>query len=59
MNFNLIKSKIAGLTYLSLVSRLINLLKDLEKESKPAGFWHPLILLKWSIEFAGTKSLTK
>lgn len=55
MNFDIIKSKIAGLTYISLVSRLINILKDLEKEKRPVGFWRPLILLKWSIEFAETK----
>jgi hypothetical protein len=54
MHSNSIIRKIEALTYISLVSRLLNILKDMEKQDGPSRFWHPLILLKWSIEFAET-----
>ena len=59
MHFNSIKRKIEGLSYISLVSRLLNILKDMEQQNKPNAFWHPLVLLKWSIEFAEKRPAAK
>ncbi|MDO7850397.1 hypothetical protein [Hymenobacter convexus] len=55
MEFNPIRNKIRQFTYESLVNELLAILKLQERDTRPSAFWHPLILLKWAMEFAECK----
>lgn len=53
MDFKQIRNKLRKFTYESLVIHLLTILKEQENIiSKPSPFWHPLLLLKWTLEFA-------
>ncbi len=53
MDFKPIRNKIRKFTYESLVIHLLTILKEQENiKSKPSPFWHALLLLKWTLEFA-------
>lgn len=54
MDFKPIRNKLRKFSFESLTVHLLTILKEQEKEtSRPSPFWHPLILLKWTLEFAG------
>lgn len=55
MDFKPIRNKIKSFSYDSLAILLLNSLKYLEKQDNLTAFWHPLLLLKWTIEFAEDK----
>jgi hypothetical protein len=55
MEFNTIRNKIRTFTYDSLASLLLQLLKNQEASERVSPIWHPLVLLKWTLEFAGQK----
>jgi hypothetical protein len=55
LEFNAIRNKIQKFSYESLTGEIISLLSILEESKNPQNFWHPLTLLKWSLEFAGEK----
>ncbi len=56
MNYKPIRNKIATFSYESLVGLLFNILKTQEADnSRPHAFWHPLLLLRWAMEFSGSK----
>jgi len=60
MNYKPIRNKIASFSYDSLVKLLFEVLKRQEgNQSAPSAFWHPLLLLRWSMEFAGEKYPSK
>jgi hypothetical protein len=52
MDFKPIRNKLRKFTFDSLCQQLLNILKDAENSHKPIAFWQPLLLLKWSLEFA-------
>jgi hypothetical protein len=53
MDFKPIRNKIRKFSYDSLVEHLLTLLRKFQAESTPQPFWHPLVILKWTLEFAG------
>jgi hypothetical protein len=55
MEFNAIRNKIRTFNADSLISLLLHLLKNQEALEKFTPIWHPLVLLKWTLEFAGQK----
>lgn len=56
MDYKMIRNKIASLSYDSLVQLLFEILKQQEADRfGPSPFWHPLLLLRWAMEFAETK----
>lgn len=55
MEFNPIRNQIRQFTYASLSNELLSLLKHQEQQPQFTAFWHPLVLLKWAMEFAEQK----
>src|SRR5690606_15179994 len=53
MNFKPIRNSIRRFSYQSLTVHLLQILKDQESREGLQPFWHPLILLKWTLEFSG------
>lgn len=52
MDFKPIRNKIRKHTFDSLVFHILELLRIYEESPNPSPFWHPLLLLKWTLEFA-------
>ena len=60
MDYKAIRNKITSFSYESMVALLFEVLKRQEADlSGPSPFWHPLLLLRWSMEFAGQKYPSK
>lgn len=52
-DFKPIRNKIRNYSYDSLTIHLLDILKEQERNEGPTPFWHALLLLKWTLEFAG------
>lgn len=61
MSYKPIRNKIGGFTLDSLVYQLRLILSDMDcsHEWKKYAFWHSLLLLKWTLEFAGRRRKLK
>ncbi|TDQ27923.1 hypothetical protein [Tenacibaculum caenipelagi] len=59
MDFKPIRNKLRNLTLDSVTNELLIILKEFEKGEKKHRFWHPLILLKWNLEFSDKKLKAK
>jgi hypothetical protein len=55
MDYKPFRNKIRSFTYDSLTTLLLQSLNSLEKREGLTPFWHPLIILKWTLEFAEDK----
>ncbi|CAM1345096.1 hypothetical protein [Tenacibaculum amylolyticum] len=59
MDFKPIRNKLRTFTLDSVTNELLILLKEFEKSKRKHRFWHPLILLKWNLEFSDKKYKAK
>ena len=59
MKFEDIEEKISFFSYNSLAFYLIRILKNCEQQPEFRPFWQLLILLKWTLEFAETRTPTQ
>jgi hypothetical protein len=53
MDFKPIRNKLRKYSYESLVEEILTLLHFYENQASPVPYWHPLLLLRWTMEFAG------
>lgn len=54
MDYKPIRNKIRQFSYESFTTQVLKILRELDADSsRPQPFWHPLLLLKWGLEFAG------
>lgn len=51
-DFKPIRNKIRNFTFDSLTDEILSILKIFENDEKKRSFWHPLLLLKWNLEFS-------
>ena len=58
MDYKQIRNKIRTFSFNSLTDKLLERLRFSENSDKPIPYWKYLLLLKWTLEFAGEK-LTK
>ncbi|MBE7630504.1 hypothetical protein [Tenacibaculum piscium] len=59
MDFKPIRNKLRTFTLDSVTNELLIILKEFEKDERKQRFWHPLILLKWNLEFSDKKYKAK
>lgn len=55
MDFRPIRNKIGSFSFDSLTRQLLAILRNQETGAAYTAFWHPLILLKWTLEFSEQK----
>ncbi|WP_430409568.1 hypothetical protein [Kordia sp.] len=59
MDFKPIRNKLKTFTLDSVTNEILIILKKFEKDERKQRFWHPLILLKWNLEFSDKKYKAK
>ena len=59
MDFKPIRNKIKTFTFESITNEILAILKLYEQDNQKQRFWHPLILLKWNLEFSDRKYKVK
>ncbi|WP_417610097.1 hypothetical protein [Owenweeksia hongkongensis] len=59
MEFEVIRNKLRSYHFDTTVALLLNIIWSAEFRGEPARFWHPLLLIKWTLQYGGQNGKVK